>query len=157
MQRGYTLLELVAVMVMLAALAVVAMPRLQLDGHASYRARQEIFAALRHAQKTAISSGCGIEVELDAAADRYRIEYRPNGTDNVCGTDGDKRLLRPGGAGDLSQRPVPGGIQTGGHIVIDSLGLPRDPDDLGAHLALQAVLEGGHHVVMEAHTGYIHD
>jgi len=149
--------ELVTVMVIVAALAVVAMPRLPVRGYAGYHTQQELLTALRYAQKTAVASGCPLEVEIDATADTYRVQFWNEGdTDSACGSSG-APLVQPAGAGTLDNRAVEGDIQTGGHILIDRFGCPKAVNDFAQHEQLSVALHDGRQIIMEAHTGYIHD
>lgn len=86
---GYTLVELVAVMVILGVLAVAALPRF--TGVRVFAERgffEEALAAVRYARKLAVASGCNIEVRVDAAARTLRVG-------------------RYGAAGDCTDRSVP--------------------------------------------------
>jgi MSHA pilin protein MshC len=53
--HGFSLVELITVMVLIGALAAVAVPRLMGNTWASTTYRQEVISALRHAQKSAVS------------------------------------------------------------------------------------------------------
>jgi MSHA pilin protein MshC len=64
---GFTLIELVAVIVLLSILGVVAMSRLgNFSGIETRVFYDEVVNAVRYAQKLAISTGCAVQVDLTA-------------------------------------------------------------------------------------------
>src|SRR5690606_6324892 len=78
-QRGFTLVELILVMVVIGILAAVAGPRFFSRDVFDERVYfEEALAAVRYAQKVAVASGCPIRVELDSAG--YRLVH-----DAACG------------------------------------------------------------------------
>ncbi|MBI4808359.1 MAG: prepilin-type N-terminal cleavage/methylation domain-containing protein [Nitrosomonadales bacterium] len=68
-QRGFTLVELITVIVLVGIISVVALPRFASND--AFRARataDQVAAALRYAQKTAIASHGVVTVNISAAA-----------------------------------------------------------------------------------------
>ncbi len=63
---GFTLIELVVVILLLGILATYVAPRLNLDGFRQTGFVQQTTAAIRFAQKQAIGSGCEVSVSITA-------------------------------------------------------------------------------------------
>lgn len=71
---GYTLVELVLVMAILAILAAFAAPRFFSEQPFDERGYADALAgALRAAQKAAVATGCPVRLEIDAAGYRARL------------------------------------------------------------------------------------
>ncbi|MBF0674041.1 type II secretion system protein [Pseudomonas sp.] len=73
-ERGFTLVELILIMVVLGILAAVAAPRFfdrsVFDERLYF---EEVLSAVRYAQKVAVASGCEIRVEVDNSG--YRLTH----------------------------------------------------------------------------------
>lgn len=122
-ERGFTLTELVIILVMIGALAVFAVPRLNIGGFDDYAFRQEVVNALRYAQKTAVASRC--QVEVDVQSDRITLSYQTGGTATACGTGGfDETLRHPAGSGAFVVEAERNAAITGGlgGVVFDGRG-----------------------------------
>ena len=73
--KGFTLIELVTVILLLGILSVFALPRFfNLDGYQTRAAYDEVVGAVRYAQKLAVASGCPVRVQL--AAGGYSLQQR---------------------------------------------------------------------------------
>jgi len=79
-QRGFTLVELVTVIVILGILAAVAAPRFFSERPFADRGYvDELAAALRNAQKIAVASGCWVSVTVTPTS--YQAMQRPDPAD----------------------------------------------------------------------------
>ncbi len=64
-QNGFTLVELVVIILLLGILAAFAMPKLfNLSDYRTRAAYDEVAGAVRYAQKLAVASGCEVQVRI---------------------------------------------------------------------------------------------
>lgn len=139
--RGFTLVELVVVIVILGILAVVVAPRF--FDRATFDARgfsDELAQTVRFAQKLAVAQHR--TVYMLAGAGQVRVCF-----DAACGTPA------PAPGGGPFTRPVPAGVSIAapGSLSFDALGRP-------ANGATYTVSGGGvsRTLTVEAETGYAH-
>lgn len=146
---GFTLLELVVVLVLLGALAVVAVPRLAESGFRSAAFAEQIAAAFRYAQRLAVASGCEVQVEVSATTHSYRITRRNDGSDTSCGSSGAFTLDVASPAGGNFTATATGGVLVTQGLVLrfDAQGLPTPNGG--------TVVVGGRSIVIEAETGHV--
>ena len=146
--RGFTIIELVTVLVIVAALAVFVVPRLNPEGFDRYGFRQEVLSAARYAQKTAMASSCAVRFNADAAADRVELHYQAGGNDRDCGTGGfTDPVQNPGGSGPFVLNAPSGvDITSGGMVEFDGFGAPSN--------GLTVAFGTGPNLEIEPVTGY---
>lgn len=147
--HGFTLLELVIVIVILGVLAVVVLPRISEGSFRSAAFAEQVAAAFRYAQRLAVASGCEIEVEVSATTHSYALRRRADGTDTSCGTTGGFTLPVANPAGGAFAATASGGVTVtqGLTLRFDAQGLPTPNGG--------TVVVGGRNIIIEAETGHV--
>lgn len=141
--QGYTLVELVVVIVLIGVLSVVAVVRFDPRPFRSHAAAAELIEAIRYAQSLSMSRG---------ALERYRVEFGNGGFSVVSDERG--VLLAPMNTSDWADVRV----QPAGSIEFDTRGRPRcQPDDCTERPWLITVSAGKNSSTLrlEPVTGYI--
>lgn len=120
--RGFTLIELVTVILLLGAISVFALPRLMdRSGLDAAAFEQELKAALRHARALASASGC--EVQVRVAAGEYGVFLRADAAGQSCGSGAFTQVARQPVRGGAYQGTVPSGLAVGTlTVTFDALG-----------------------------------
>lgn len=138
-ELGFSIIELVAVIVIAAILSAIVIPNLRLDSFRDRGGFQQGIAAIRFAQKQAISSGCQVDVSIGVSSCTLAF----NGCTGAS-------ILNPG-TGDsnfcTSSNP---GVSPAVNFSFNNIGSP-----LGGQQTL--VFAGGQTVTVEANTGFAHE
>jgi len=151
--RGFTLVELVTVMVILGVIAAIASPRFfNTSSFESAGFAAEVRADLRHAQATAMASGCDIRVALSSAS---FVLQRWSGGAGCNDHSGSLATVVRAGGGSYSAS-VPSGLTVGtAALYFDSLGRPRDATSgvlLGSAVSFTV---GTETITVNAETGFV--
>ena len=107
--HGFTLIELIATITIMAIIAAVALPRMPLADPFLERGYVDTLAAsLRQARAVAIASGCAVQFTVDAAG--YRALQRAPGASNDCSKVGGFVTAVRRGDGDALAGNMPGSV-----------------------------------------------
>jgi MSHA pilin protein MshC len=153
--RGFTLPELTAVLLMVAVLAAVALPRMgERSGFAARGAADGLASTLRHAQKAAIAMRRNVCVAVGAERVAVTVAAAAG-----AGAPCVAALADPTTGAPFDARAYEGGarVATPGAIVFDALGRPLAAP--GAPLAVPlAFTVNGHAppITLEPETGFVH-
>ncbi len=161
--RGFTLVELVMVIVLLGVLSVYAVPRMINTGDFFARGfHDQSMAYLRYAQKTAIAQRRTVCVTLSANAISLRIAGAAgsNNCDPASPPPAPSGTALRGPAGEAGLSARSGVVFSGTPVSFnfDALGQPVD-NSSGAAAATQTlqVANVSRSITIEAATGYVHE
>lgn len=155
--RGFTLIELVMVLVLLGVLAVYATPRLFSSSGLNARGFHDAtMAYLRYAQKTAIAQRRTVCVQF--TANSVALQLTTVAAASVCNAANSNAYPGPDGALSASGKGVgyAGGIASAA-LSFDGLGQPLDSSGAVLGAARTISISGVADITVEAATGYVHD
>jgi len=144
MGRGFTLPELVAVLLILGVLSIVAVPRFWGSEYDEARFYDETTAALRFAHRSALAMQRTVCVAFTATT--VTLTYDPNYGTGVCSAG----LPGPAGA------PAPYTVTAAGAAFFAAVPMNFSFDRLGRASLGQTITAGGRTIVVEAESGYVH-
>jgi MSHA pilin protein MshC len=143
---GFTLVELIVVIVLMAIIAAFAAPRFMTRGDLEGPAfAHELAAAARYAQKMAVASGC--PVRLVVAGTGYRLLQPQAEPGAACDTVFTRDVLHPG-SGLAFAAATPAGTSLGANLTVEF-------DAHGAPNGGAVIPVGGISVVIAPGSGYV--
>ncbi len=155
-ERGFTLVELVMVILMLGILSVFAVPRVFDRGDFDARGLHDVtLSYLRYAQKSAIAQRRTVCVSFTSSTIALRIANAA-GVFDCAGVSG-TALTGPDGnaSGSANGATYSGAVPTA--FGFDALGQPVDTSGNTVARATIQVANAAKTITIEAITGYVHD
>ncbi len=151
-ERGFTLVELITVIVLMGVLAAIALPRF--SERTEFDARgffDQTVSTLRYAQKTAIAQRRDVFVQIDQSTGNICLTYvavDANCTSNV--NTSPNAVLDPS---DLTwiKRKAPAGVSFGASSSFRFTPIGRPNPNISQTI----VINGGGTIVVERETGYV--
>lgn len=150
---GFTLVEMVGVLIIVGILAVAALPRFfDRQVFESRGFHDELLSALRYAQKTAIAQRRSVCVSF--VADSVTLTIAAVANSNVCNTN----LRSPVGATPfvVTARGGVGFTAAPTSFLFNSLGQPVNAAGVAIATQTIQVHEAGRSIIIETDTGYVH-
>ena len=146
---GYTMIELITVIMIVGILAAAAVPRFFELGTFEERGfYQEVASALRYAQKIAVGSGCPVRVDITAGSYDLKQQAASGNRCNPADNTWPVQVLLPDGQDAAGSTPA--GITLGPVTTYEVDGLGQT--DLGADLT---VTVGALSLTVQAESGYV--
>jgi MSHA pilin protein MshC len=139
--RGYTLAEVVVVIVIAGILAAILIPQFSQPAIDAAWYHEQVRSAVRHAQRTAVAQRRAVYVVVEAGPTRLSLCYASG-----CGAG--TRLTQPGST-DTFELAAPSGV---------ALGISASPlsfNGLGQPSSAATLTVGGWTVTVNAETGYV--
>lgn len=102
--RGFSLMELMVTLSILAFLTMLAAPSIRVDGAEADATAQRVRSAMQHAQRIALIQQHNVIVSFDTIKERIRIVEDKNGDTFV--SNGERIMWRPLEAGNSFEKPV---------------------------------------------------
>lgn len=152
---GFTLIELVVVIIITGIIAVVAIPRLNTRTFDTVGFYQEALSSVRYAQKEAIAKRRFVCVTLTSST--VKIQFAKAASSTTCDTD----LTSPRGVSPFVVTAQSGVTLSSSPAVaiflFDPLGRPRDASNVASpQLTISITGDGTQSFVVETETGYVH-
>jgi len=142
---GFTLMEAIIVILIAGIVAAFVTPRLDLGAFRETGFVQQATAAIRYAQKRAVTTGCNVNVSISPSGCNISWTGTPPGPGCVAGN-----IPNPstGSSEFCNQATAPAGTATTS-FTFDNIGRPTG--------GTQTLVLGSRTLTVEAETGYVHE
>jgi MSHA pilin protein MshC len=152
---GFTLIELVVTLIVVAILAVIAIPKLNTHTFDTTGFYQEVLSSVRYAQKEAVAKRRVVCVTLGGSS--LTIRFASAAGSSVCNTD----LVSPRGVSPFTVTAASGvalsSAPATGSFFFDALGRPFDAAGTASpQRTITITGDSTQSFIVEAETGYVH-
>jgi len=150
-QKGFTLVELVMVMVLLGILSAIALPKFfDITVFQERGFFDDTLGAIRYAQKLAVATGCNVQVVI--AANQFELK-RPGASNrsqcaSTTGSDFTQSVTRPG-SGESSYLGSQSGVSVSDATVYFTA---KGTASTGLDISV-----GSRNITVVQHTGFVYD
>jgi len=152
---GFTLVELIMVILLIGVLAVYAAPKFDVSIFEQNSFFIQAMSSIRYAQKQAIASGCNVEVDINASA--CNLEWsNPAPANANCPIDAVPINNPANSNANFCAGSTPDASPTGGNFRFDNIGRPMNTSDV-VLTAVKEIVISTQTIQVEAETGYTHE
>ncbi len=153
--KGFSLIELVMVIIILGILAATAIPRF--FSQSAYDERffyEDVMAGLRYSHKLAMSSGCGVQFDVDGQG--FQLNHDANCFNAASSASYTQDVFRPGEAFgyEVTSRPA-GSVWSSVEDPLIFTAQGQVTDSGGSVLNSATLTAAGRTITIDGHTGYI--
>ncbi len=150
---GFSFIEILTILILLGVLSAVALARLDITTFESAAFEQDLKAAIRFAQKFAITSACDVQVDVVAATDTYVLRLRSDAVSTAAaciGASGPFSVVLPRPIGGSYSATAPASVNIVNNLTFffNAQGQPS--------IAGGSVTVGTSIINIEAVTGYVY-